>query len=123
MLRTTMRFQKPLKSGFPSVVRGGVKAFIVTPKAIPPSNRDRVLLHLHGGVRVFNPAEAGTREGILMAGFAHYKVITVDYRTMPGDEPAGAGRPLDRLALDRLRLRPARDELDRRIRQSRRQPR
>ena len=65
---------------------GGVKAFIVTPKAIPPSNRDRVLLHLHGGVRVFNPGEAGTREGILMAGFAQYKVITVDYR-MPPDFP------------------------------------
>ena len=62
---------------------GGVKAFIVTPKAIPPSNRDRVLLHLHGGVRVFNPGEAGTREGTLMAGFAHYKVITVDYRMPP----------------------------------------
>ena len=70
----------------PTMMGGGVKAFIVTPKAIPPSNRDRVLLHLHGGVRVFNPGEAGTREGILMAGFAHYKVITVDYR-MPPDFP------------------------------------
>ena len=46
---------------------GGVNAFIVTPKTIPQNNRDRVLLHMHGGVRVFNPGEAGTREGIMMA--------------------------------------------------------
>ena len=67
-------------------ISGGVKAFIATPKAIPPNNRDRVLLHLHGGVRVFNPGEAGTREAVLMAGFAGYKVISVDYR-MPPDFP------------------------------------
>ena len=28
---------------------GGVKAFIVTPKAILPANSNRLLLHLHGG--------------------------------------------------------------------------
>jgi monoterpene epsilon-lactone hydrolase len=64
----------------------GVKAFVVTPKAIPASNRERLLLHFHGGVRVFNPGQAGTREAILMAGFAGYKVISVDYR-MPPDFP------------------------------------
>jgi len=65
---------------------GGVKAFVVTPREIPRRNRDRVLLHLHGGVRVFNPGEAGTREAILMAGFAGFRVISVDYR-MPPDFP------------------------------------
>ena len=64
----------------------GVKAFIVIPKTIAPRNRDRVLLHLHGGVRVLNPGEAGTREAILMAGFGGFKVISVDYR-MPPDFP------------------------------------
>jgi epsilon-lactone hydrolase len=64
----------------------GVGAFIVTPKSTPPSNRDRVLLHLHGGARVHNPGEAGTWEAILMAGFAGFKVISVDYR-MPPDFP------------------------------------
>jgi len=64
----------------------GVKAFIVAPKVISPRNQERVLLHFHGGVRVFNPGEAGTREAILMAGFAGYKVISVDYR-MPPDFP------------------------------------
>ena len=64
----------------------GVKAFIVTPNAIAPRNADRVLLHLHGGVRVLNPGEAGTREAILMAGFGGFKVISIDYR-MPPDYP------------------------------------
>jgi acetyl esterase/lipase len=64
----------------------GVKVFIITPKAIAPQNRNRVLLHLHGGVRVFGPGESGTREAILMAGFSGFKVISVDYR-MPPDFP------------------------------------
>jgi acetyl esterase/lipase len=64
----------------------GVNAFILTPKAIPPRNRDRVLLHLHGGVRVLNPGEAGTFEATLMAGLAGFRVISVDYR-MPPDFP------------------------------------
>jgi acetyl esterase/lipase len=64
----------------------GVKVFIVTPKAVAPRNRDRVLMHLHGGVRVFGPGESGTREAILMAGFGGFKVISVDYR-MPPDFP------------------------------------
>ena len=40
----------------------GVKAYVVTPKVIADPNRDRILLHFHGGVRVLNPGEAGTRE-------------------------------------------------------------
>lgn len=64
----------------------GVKAFIVTPSSIPPANGNRVLLHLHGGIRVLNPGESGTREAILMAGLAGYKIISVDYR-MPPDFP------------------------------------
>jgi len=64
----------------------GVKAFIVTPASVAPANRDRVLLHFHGGVRVMNPGESGTREAILMAGLAGFKVISVDYR-MPPDFP------------------------------------
>jgi acetyl esterase/lipase len=65
---------------------GAVKVYVVTPKIIPVPNRERILLHFHGGVRVLNPGEAGTREAILMAGFAGYKVISVDYR-MPPDFP------------------------------------
>lgn len=81
----------------------GVNAFIVTPKVIPPQNRSRVLMHLHAGGRVFNPGEAGTREAILMAGFAGFKVITVDYR-MPPDFPFPAASD-DALAVYRELLK------------------
>ena len=69
-----------------STTIAGVRAFNVTSKSIPPENGNRVLLHLHGGVRVLNPGEAGTREAILMAGFAGFRVVSVDYR-MPPDFP------------------------------------
>ena len=65
---------------------GAAKAFVITPNSIPPANRHRLLMHLHGGIRVMNPGLAGTREAVLMAGFAGYKVFSVDYR-MPPDFP------------------------------------
>ena len=65
---------------------GGVKAFLVTPKSIPPRNRNRLLVHVHGGGYVFSPGEAGLPEAILLSGFGGYKVISVDYR-MPPDHP------------------------------------
>src|SRR5215207_2754441 len=86
VVATLPRLREALGVSVEPTTIGGVKAFIVTPKVIPSGSRDRVLLHLHGGVRVFNPGEAGTREAILMAGFAGYKVISVDYR-MPPDFP------------------------------------
>jgi monoterpene epsilon-lactone hydrolase len=64
----------------------GVKAFMVTPDAIPSENRNRLLVHVHGGCFVSNPGESGTGEAIYLAGFGHYKVISVDYR-MPPDHP------------------------------------
>jgi acetyl esterase/lipase len=69
----------------PSVI-GGVKVFIVTPDKIPPANRHRLLVHVHGGGYVFGPGEAALPEAILLAGFGGYKVISVDYR-MPPDFP------------------------------------
>ena len=33
----------------------GVKAYIVTPENIPPQNRNRLLVHVHGGGYVFAP--------------------------------------------------------------------
>jgi monoterpene epsilon-lactone hydrolase len=68
------------------IMLAGVKAFSVMPNRIPAANRNRVLLHLHGGARVLHPGEAGTREAILMAGFAGFEIISVDYR-MPPDFP------------------------------------
>jgi acetyl esterase/lipase len=69
----------------PTVI-DGVKAFIVTPSVIPPQNRNRLLVHVHGGGYVFGPGEAALPEAILMAGFGGFKVISVDYR-MPPDFP------------------------------------
>ena len=64
----------------------GVKVYIVTPKNIPPQNRNRVLVHVHGGAYVLSPGEAGTNEAIKLAGAGGFKVISVDYR-MPPDFP------------------------------------
>ncbi len=64
----------------------GVKVFILTPKEIPPANRNRLLFNIHGGGYVYNPGEAGTGEAALMAAYGGFKVIAVDYR-MPPDFP------------------------------------
>ena len=69
----------------PTVI-GGVKAFIISPKEIAPANRNRLLVHVHGGGYVYNPGEAGTGEATLMAGYGGFKVISFDYR-MPPDHP------------------------------------
>jgi monoterpene epsilon-lactone hydrolase len=61
----------------------GVRVFIVTPDVISAEHQDKLLIHLHGGCYVFNPGESGTSEAIMMAGFGHFKVISVDYRMPP----------------------------------------
>lgn len=70
----------------------GVKAYIVTPENMPPQNRNRLLVHVHGGCFTSFPGESGTAEAIYMAGIGGFKVISVDYR-MPPDFPYPA--PLD----------------------------
>ncbi|MFO1149789.1 MAG: alpha/beta hydrolase [Alsobacter sp.] len=64
----------------------GVKAYVLTPKAIAPANRDRLALHVHGGGYVLYGGLGGTGEGVIMAGLGGIKVISVDYR-MPPDFP------------------------------------
>ncbi|BAM86324.1 alpha/beta hydrolase fold-3 domain protein precursor [Bradyrhizobium oligotrophicum S58] len=64
----------------------GVHCFVVTPNKMPPDNRRRLLVHVHGGGYVFGPGEAALGEAIMMAGFGGFKVISVDYR-MPPDFP------------------------------------
>src|SRR5712691_6329883 len=68
------------------VTIAGVNCYILTPDNIPEQNRNRLLVHVHGGGYVFAPAESATREAILMAGFGKFKVISIDYR-MPPDFP------------------------------------
>ncbi|HXP72888.1 MAG TPA: alpha/beta hydrolase [Stellaceae bacterium] len=69
-----------------STTIAGVHAFIVTPSKMRPENRQRLLVHVHGGGYVFGPGEAALPEAIFMAGFGGFKVISVDYR-MPPDYP------------------------------------
>src|SRR5439155_16377366 len=69
----------------PTVI-GGVKAYQVTPESVLEANRNRLLVHVHGGGYVFGPGESGTREAILMAGYGGIRIISVDYR-MPPDFP------------------------------------
>lgn len=64
----------------------GVPVFSITPDDLPARNRDRLLLHLHGGGYVLFPGEAGAGEGMLLAGYGRFKVVSVDYR-MPPDFP------------------------------------
>ena len=40
----------------------GVNAFMVTPSVIPPENRNRLLIHVHGGCYVLSGGEAATTE-------------------------------------------------------------
>ena len=64
-------------------VMDGVKVYVVTPDEIPPENRNRLLLHTHGGCYELFPGESGATEAVMMAGFGHYKVVSVDYRMPP----------------------------------------
>ncbi len=64
----------------------GVKCYIVEANNLPDRNRNRLLVHVHGGGYVLGPGLAATREAILLAGFGRFKVISIDYR-MPPDFP------------------------------------
>jgi acetyl esterase/lipase len=66
-----------------AITVNGVSAYMITPVDIPPGNRQRLLIHVHGGCYVLGGGEAGTTEAIYMAGFGRYKVLSVDYRRPP----------------------------------------
>jgi epsilon-lactone hydrolase len=61
----------------------GVQVYRVTPDIIPARNAKRLLIHLHGGCYVLNGNEAALPEAVLMAGFSHMRVISVNYRMPP----------------------------------------
>jgi monoterpene epsilon-lactone hydrolase len=61
----------------------GVRIYTVTPEKIAPGNRDRLLVQIHGGCYVLNPAEAALPEAMLIAAIGGFKVIAVDYRMPP----------------------------------------
>lgn len=59
----------------------GVPVYIVTPDGMSDTNRDKVLLNLHGGG--FNSDSGSYTESIPIAGYAHIKVVAVLYRLAP----------------------------------------
>jgi monoterpene epsilon-lactone hydrolase len=83
LIKTVPGMLERLKVKVEKTTIDGVRAFIVTPETIAPENRNRQLIHMHGGCYVLNPGEAGLPEAILMAGFGHIKVISVEYRMPP----------------------------------------
>jgi epsilon-lactone hydrolase len=86
IIKTLPGLREKLAVKSEQVTIAGVNCYILTPDGIPEQNRDRLLVHVHGGGYVFGPGESATREAILMAGFGKFKVISIDYR-MPPDFP------------------------------------
>ena len=59
----------------------GVPVHIVTPEGMPESNKDKVLLNLHGGG--FNSDSGSYTESIPIASYSKIKVVAVLYRLSP----------------------------------------
>jgi monoterpene epsilon-lactone hydrolase len=60
---------------------GGVRCDVITPLTIPPANRNRVLINVHGGGFV---TDSGSLvEGIPIANLAQTTVVSVYYRLAP----------------------------------------
>jgi monoterpene epsilon-lactone hydrolase len=64
----------------------GVSCFELTPEVVPARNRNRLLVHVHGGAYVFGAGIGGDDEGVMLAGLGGFKVLAIDYR-MPPDFP------------------------------------
>lgn len=64
----------------------GIKVYRIEPKQIPENNKNRLLVHVHGGGYVFGSGETGIGEAILLAGFGGFKILSIDY-SMPPDYP------------------------------------
>ena len=83
----TAQALQPVKQKFHVSVQqekiAGVRVYRVKPQAIAPENRNRLLVHLHGGGYVFDSGEAGAFEAVLMANFGKIEVVSVDYRIPP----------------------------------------
>jgi monoterpene epsilon-lactone hydrolase len=64
----------------------GVRCYLVTPKEVPASHQDRLLVHLHGGAYILGSGVGATMEAILVAASTGTPVLSVDYR-MPPEHP------------------------------------
>jgi len=64
----------------------GVRCYLVTPREVPASHQDRLLVHLHGGAYVLGSGVGATMEAVLVAHATGTPVLSVDYR-MPPEHP------------------------------------
>jgi epsilon-lactone hydrolase len=64
----------------------GVPVNVIAPAILPPENRNRLVMHLHGGAYNSGGGVTGITEPVLLAHYAQVTVISVDYR-MPPDHP------------------------------------
>jgi acetyl esterase/lipase len=62
---------------------GGVTVYTVTPDKVAPENRNRLLIHIHGGCYVLGGGAGAASEAVLMAAIGRFKVVSVDYRMPP----------------------------------------
>jgi acetyl esterase/lipase len=79
-----------LKQMFPARIEpatvAGVKTATVTPDSLADANKDRLLVHVHGGGYIFLGGPACVTEAIILAHFCRMKVLSIDYR-MPPEHP------------------------------------
>ena len=85
--RSRQIIEERLNTQYPATVEhkiiGGVPADLVTPKSgIAERNRNRVLIHLHGGGFI-GKCPDGLVDAMPIASMGRIKVITVDYREAP----------------------------------------
>ncbi len=66
----------------PSTI-AGVPVYVLTPRDMPAGNRNRLLVHVHGGCYVLNPHLAALPEALQVAAASGIRTISVDYRMPP----------------------------------------
>lgn len=64
----------------------GVRCVVVVPREIPAANKNRLLVHLHGGGYVFAGGAGCALEAVAVAYATKTKIVSLDYR-MPPDHP------------------------------------
>jgi monoterpene epsilon-lactone hydrolase len=80
---TLVEIQQKLGVRVQPETMGGVNVFVSTPLQRDHKNDRRMLMHLHGGGYVLFPGLVGAGEGMMMAGYSGFTVVSVDYRMAP----------------------------------------
>lgn len=68
-LPSLAKARETLGVGMETTTMGGVKCFVFTPKTMPESHRNQLIINAHGGGYVYGPGESGTAEAMLIAAY------------------------------------------------------